>query len=104
MSCAWYFAATFEDNLYDTWVGAIGAVNKEPINQYFLSFYWSFQTVTTVGYGDFSIRTYTETLLATLWMIVGTNIYAFTIGNVSTMISTLDQEEAEFNKKLTVIT
>jgi len=31
-------------------------------------------------------------------MIFGTNIYAFTIGNVATIISTLDQEEAEFNK------
>ena len=37
-------------------------------------------------------------------MIFGTNIYAFTIGNVSTIISSLDQEEAEFNKQLNVIT
>jgi len=43
-----------------------------------------------VGYGDFTIQTGTEYFLALIWMIVGTNLYAFTIGNVSTMIATLD--------------
>ena len=37
-------------------------------------------------------------------MIIGTNLYAFSIGNVSTLIANLDQEEAEFTKQLNVIT
>ena len=27
MSCFWFMAATFEDNLYDTWVGGRGIVD-----------------------------------------------------------------------------
>ena len=98
MACLWFFVATFEPNLYDTWVGSRDAVDADPEYQYFLSIYWAFQTVTTVGYGDFGISTGPEYFLALIWMMIGTNIYAFTIGNVSTMIATLDQEEAEFNK------
>jgi hypothetical protein len=31
MACAWFFAATFEDNLYDTWVGGKNAVDETPL-------------------------------------------------------------------------
>ena len=55
MACFWFLAASFEDNLYDTWVGGRGKVDAKPIIQYFHAFYWAFQTVTTVGYGDFGI-------------------------------------------------
>ena len=60
MACFWYLAATFEDSLYNTWVGARGIVDESVTYKYFNSFYWTFQTVTTVGYGDFSISTDTE--------------------------------------------
>ena len=90
MSCFWFMAATFEDNLYDTWVGGRGIVDYQELDQYFQSWYWAFQTVTTVGYGDFSISTTTEYILALLWMVVGVTLYSFTIGNVSSIIATMD--------------
>jgi hypothetical protein len=31
MACAWFFAATFEENLYETWVGERGAVDETPL-------------------------------------------------------------------------
>lgn len=53
MTCFWYLAATFEESLFDTWVGGRGIVDSQKMYQYLNSFYWAFQTITTVGYGDF---------------------------------------------------
>jgi len=96
-------AATFEDNIYETWVGGRGVIDSSPFEQYFESFYWAFQTVTTVGYGDFSISTKSEFILALIWMIIGCNFYSFTIGNVSSIIAAMDNKEAVLNSKLTTL-
>ena len=100
MSCFWFLAASLEDNMYNTWVGGRGVVDAEPNYQYFNAFYWAFQTVTTVGYGDFSISTTTEYILALLWMIIGVNFYSFTIGNVSSIIAAMDVKASVLNSKL----
>ena len=86
MACFWYMAATFEDSIWDTWVGDRDIVNREISYKYLNAFYWAFQTVTTVGYGDFSISTKSEYLLSFLWMIIGVNFYSFTVGNVTNII------------------
>ena len=103
MACFWFLAATFEDNLYETWVGAKGLVDESSLYQYFNSFYWAFQTVTTVGYGDFSLSTNTEYILALFWMMVGVNFYSFTIGNVSSIIAAMDSKAAVLNSKLNTL-
>ena len=103
MACFWFLAATFEDNLYETWVGAKGLVDESSLYQYFNSFYWAFQTVTTVGYGDFTLSTNTEYILALFWMMVGVNFYSFTIGNVSSIIAAMDSKAAVLNSKLNTL-
>lgn len=97
MTCIWYFAATFEDNLYETWVGAKGIVDSSVSYKYIISFFWTFQTVTTVGYGDFSISTTFEYLICLFWMAVGVNVYSMAIGIISQIISDSDAEAAVLN-------
>ena len=41
-SCFWYLAATFEDSLFNTWVGARGIVDSDSAYKYFNAFYWAF--------------------------------------------------------------
>jgi len=60
--------------------------------------------VTTVGYGDFTVNTTSEFVLATLWMLIGVNFYSFTIGNVSSIIATYDSKAALLNSKLNSLT
>ena len=103
MACFWFMAATLEENLFDTWVGGRDVVDSEKNYQYFNAFYWAFQTVTTVGYGDFSVSTTTEYILALIWMVVGVNFYSFTIGNVSSIIASMDQKSAILNSKLSTL-
>jgi hypothetical protein len=84
-------------------VGARGIVDETLGVRYFQSFYWAFQTVTTVGYGDFSISTPSEYIWALIWMIVGVNFYSFTIGNVSSIIASMDNKAALLNSKLNTL-
>ena len=59
---------------------------------YMRSFYWAYQTITTVGFGDFKIRTTNEYCLAVLWMIIGFYFYAFLIANLINMIDNYDKK------------
>ena len=65
--------------------------------------YWAFQTLTTVGYGDFGISTTAEYMLCLFWMIVGVNVYSMTIGNVSSIIATMDSKASVLNQKLATL-
>lgn len=42
MSCFWHLAATFEDNLHNTWVGGRGIVDSSESFKYLQAFYWAF--------------------------------------------------------------
>ena len=103
MSCFWHLAATFEDNLNNTWVGNRGIVDSSESFKYLSAFYWAFQTVTTVGYGDFGLTTTAEYMLCLFWMIIGVNVYSMTIGNVSSIISTMDSKASVLNQKLATL-
>ena len=103
MACFWFLSATLEDNIFNTWVGARGIVDASKTEQYIQSLYWSFQTVTTVGYGDFSISTTTEFLIAIWWILWAIIFYTFIIGNVSSIIEGMDEKAGELNSKLNTL-
>lgn len=100
MACFWYMAATLEENLHMTWVGGRNLVDDTASYKYWNAFYWAFQTVTTVGYGDFKIQTTTEYILALIWMVIGVNFYSFTIGNVSSIIAAMDAKASMLTSKI----
>lgn len=52
--------------------------------------YWVFQTLTTVGYGDITAGTKVEMLISLVWLTCGVAFYSFTIGNLQSIINTLD--------------
>ena len=49
------------------------------------------------------MSTTTEYFLALVWMIFGVNFYSFTIGNVSSIIASLDSKAAIINAKLSTL-
>ena len=61
------------------------------------------QTVSTVGYGDFTVNTLSEYIFAIIWMVAGTNVYAFVIGVMSSWVATSDRKEAVFDIKMRTI-
>ena len=105
MACLWFLIATYNENLYLTWVGLRMAVDQSFIDdsqlyQYLISFYWAYQTITTVGFGDIAICTITEYGTAIMWMIIGVNFYSYLVGNITNMIANADQKEAILTGKI----
>lgn len=70
---------------------------------YLVSIYWAFTTLSTVGYGDISPYTSLEIIIAMLWMIFGLCFFSFTIGSLSSMLSSIDTKETVLTNKLAII-
>jgi len=68
------------------WVRDEGLIDSADGDKYLVAFYWAFQTLTTVGYGDITVGTLTEQCFAMIWMIFGVGFYSYTIGNMTQMI------------------
>ena len=103
MSCFWYFSAKLEGFHPDTWVVRGGHVDKDTTTLYFLCVYWAFTTLTTVGYGDISAGTNLEIVFAIIWMSFGLCFFSFTIGSLSSMLSSIDTKETVLTNKLAFI-
>lgn len=94
MSCFWFLSAKFNDFEYNSWVVLRGIEDNDDGYQYLTSVYWSLQTITTVGYGDIPAKTTTEQVLSVLWMVFGVGFYSFTIGNLSSVIASMDTKNS----------
>lgn len=68
-----------------------------------VAFYWALQTLTTVGFGDITIKTVTERIYAIIWMIIGVAFYSYAIGNMTNMIASLDADNEILNEKISVL-
>jgi CRP-like cAMP-binding protein len=102
-SCLWYLTAKLYDFNPDTWVVRYGYIDNDIGSLYLTSLYWSFETLSTVGYGDITPYTALEKCLCLVWMVCGMNFVSFTIGSLSSMSSSLDLNENALSNKLSVI-
>ena len=68
-----------------------------------MAVYWALQTLTTVGFGDITIKTVNERLFAILWMIIGVAFYSYAIGNMTNMVADMDADREQLNQKLSVL-
>ncbi|TYZ61060.1 hypothetical protein PybrP1_002665 [[Pythium] brassicae (nom. inval.)] len=69
--------------------------NADLRSKYIASFYWSMMTMTTVGYGDITVRTNTGRVFALAAMVVGGGIFAYGITNVVALFQQLYVEESQ---------
>lgn len=99
-ACVWFLSAKLNDFNPDTWVSQADLVDAEPVTQYIAAYYWAFQTLTTVGFGDLPPNTDTEKAIAVVWMLIGIAFYSFAIGNLSTIFANLDKGASILRVKL----
>jgi hypothetical protein len=71
--------------------------------KYLYAVYWALQTLTTVGYGDIPADTNSEKIVSIFWMVFGVGFYSFTIGNLSSFITTIDAKGAQLRAKIQTI-
>ena len=101
--CFWFFSARLYDYEPDTWVTRYGYQDEDNWTKYLASIYWAVTTVTTVGYGDIAGKTDLEMILCVAWMFIGVGFYSFTIGSLSSFLTSIDTRETVLSAKMAAI-
>lgn len=86
-ACYFYLSARQFDFRSNTWVYNTGVADKHSFQKYCRSVYWAFQTLTTVGYGDFGVYNSYEIGFTCLWMFLGVAFYTFVVSSLTILIS-----------------
>lgn len=102
-SCIWYFTAKIDDFSPDTWVVRYDYQDADIFTLYITCLYWSFTTLTTVGYGDISAETSLEKIFCIIWMIICLYFLGFTIGSLSAFMANNQTKEKNLTNKLALI-
>ena len=67
---------------------------------YIQSNYFIVTTVSTVGYGDMSAKTWLERVFCIFLMISGVTVFTFISGALSSILSNYDHSQADLQEKL----
>lgn len=101
--CFWYFSARVSDFGPDTWVTRTTWPSEDIWTCYLYSIYWAITTCVTVGYGDITARTQLEMAIAMGWMLAGVGFYSFTVGSLSSFLTSIDTRESLLASKMATI-
>ena len=68
------------------------------MHEYNLSLYWSFQTITTVGYGDIALENNKERLICSAVMVAGVILFTMANATIISIAEDLD-ESGDYKEK-----
>jgi voltage-gated potassium channel len=81
-------------------MGGVKTDSKDYAEIYSLAIYWTVTTIATVGYGDIVPQNFNQRMFAIMVMIVGAGSYGFVVGNISSLLASVDVVKAGYRKKL----
>jgi hypothetical protein len=102
VSTSWLILARFVSKDFEgTW--RINYVNMTSnSSQYMVAFYWTIQTITTVGYGDTAIINNYERMFSQFVMVAGVILFSVANGSLIAIVATLD-DSGEYKDKVEVL-
>lgn len=99
-ACLFFVSARLRNFDSNTWVYQRGIGDMSTFDQWCQAMYWAFQTVTTVGYGDFGAYNGIEILITCVWMFAGVAIYSFVVGSMTSSFTGEDEQRESLDSKL----
>ena len=72
--------------------------------RYLIALYWSFTTISTVGYGDITPHTEGERSFTIMAMVTGVGFYGYFISSMAAIMHNLDANDAKYLEKMSAIT
>merc|ERR1719161_973701 len=119
IACFWFYVSTHTDDTLNncetgmlqcdygettTWWKELGLEPDEKLEQYLASLYWSFTTITTVGYGDITPKNNNERIYAIIVMIGGATVFGYIIGSIAALAGQEHGLQALTKKKIGLVT
>ena len=86
-ACFFYLVAKMYNFEPNTWVYQKDLQDQSGGFNWCRSVYWAFQTLTTVGYGDFGAYNGWEICITCTWMFMGVALYTVVVGSLTIMIT-----------------
>jgi Ion transport protein len=112
LACFWFFITTRkctgiqnpEDDLMKpliiTWATTFGFQNADIFSQYIASLYFTFETLFTIGYGDFYATNMGERVYVIVVMLIGSLLFGAIIAQIKDVLDSLNIQKTEAIKKL----
>ena len=88
VSCLWVLTATINETKDGTWLESL--TNLSDYELYLTSFYFTIETITTVGYGDYAPLTPLEKIFCIFTMILGVIAFSFASGSLASILQNAD--------------
>lgn len=106
MACIWLYlgqdkpCGESESDCTESWVYANGFDDKPLHTKYIFAFYWIFEVITTVGYGDYSGATSDEYIFSIALEFLGLTFFSFLMGSINGIFNTSDNFDDLIEEKL----
>ena len=88
---------------YPNWITKNGFDNQSHFLLYLTSFYYLITTMTTVGYGDIVVATFSETVFQIIVLSVGITVYSWIVSNIGNYVKNESYASMIFNKDGTIL-
>jgi hypothetical protein len=102
LAVLWFMGSTLFSDEWLNWATNYGMYGEEEDHwtHYTVSIYWAFMTLTTIGYGDVVPVTDGERWVAVFAMAVGGAFYAYMVGAVCGIVSSMDVAGIEYRQTM----
>lgn len=102
-SCLWIYIAQINDE-YENWINrSFFELNQDNFSLYIASFYFTFCTVSTIGYGDIISFSFLERVYNIVLLIVGVILFSFCLSALSNIFSKLDEKAINLQNKISTL-
>ena len=88
---------------YPNWIIRNGFQNQSHFLLYLTSFYYLITTMTTVGYGDIVVASFSETIFQIIVLSVGITVYSWIVSNIGNYVKNESYASMRFNKDGTIL-